>query len=155
MNKGFEVWFQNSGRKSKRRGTCLEALSLEAQLERFHQQDQTLSVLHLKRKNNVINKIISGEVLHLCIRVRNRDSEPEPDLNQCCGSMTFWGGSGSGFAVPCLWLMDPNPDSDPDPGFGSCYFLHWPSRCQQKTNFSTQFFLLITFWRYIYIIFRR
>ncbi len=24
---------------------------------------------------------------------------------QCCGSMTFWGGSGS--ADPCLWLMDP------------------------------------------------
>ena len=29
----------------------------------------------------------------------------------CCGSMTFWYGSGS--AYPCLWLMD--PDSDPDP----------------------------------------
>jgi hypothetical protein len=22
--------------------------------------------------------------------------------NQCCGSMTFWGGSGSGSAYPCL-----------------------------------------------------
>jgi hypothetical protein len=32
---------------------------------------------------------------------------------QCCGSMTFLGGSGS--ADPCLWLMDPDPDSDPDP----------------------------------------
>ncbi len=31
---------------------------------------------------------------------------------QCCGSMTFWGGSGSrsGSADPCLWLMDPDPD---------------------------------------------
>ncbi len=29
---------------------------------------------------------------------------------QCCGSMTFWGGSGSGPADPCLWLMDPDPD---------------------------------------------
>ncbi len=47
--------------------------------------------------------------------------------------MTFWGGSGS--ADPCLWS-----------GSGSCYFRHWPSRCQQKTNFLTQFFLLITFW---------
>ncbi len=56
--------------------------------------------------------------------------------NHCCGSMTFWGGSGS--ADPCLWLMD--PDSDLDPGSGSCYFRHWPSRCQQKTNFFTQFF---------------
>ncbi len=73
----------------------------------------------------------------------------------CRGSMTFWGGSGS--AVPCLLLMDPDLDSDPDPdpGSGSCYFRHWPLRCQQKTNFLTQFFLLITFWSYIYIIFQR
>ncbi len=42
---------------------------------------------------------------------------------KCSGSMTFWCG--------CLWLMDP----DPDPVFGSCYFRHWPSRCQQKTFF--------------------
>jgi hypothetical protein len=62
---------------------------------------------------------------------------------QCCGSMTFWGGSGSGSADPWLWLMDLDPN--PDPGPGSCYCCHWPSRCQQKTNFLTQFFLLITF----------
>ncbi len=68
---------------------------------------------------------------------------------QCCGSMTFWGGSGSGSSDPCLRLMDP------DPGSGSCYFRHWPSRCQQKTNFLIPFFLLITFWSYIYIIFQR
>jgi hypothetical protein len=30
-------------------------------------------------------------------------------------------------------------------GSGSGYFRHGPSRCQQKTNFLTQFFLLITF----------
>ncbi len=30
---------------------------------------------------------------------------------QCCRSMTFWGGFGSGSADPCLWLMDPDPDS--------------------------------------------
>ncbi len=54
---------------------------------------------------------------------------------QCCESMTFWGGSGS--SDPCLWLMDPDPDSDPDSdsGSGSCYFRHWPSRCQQKLIF--------------------
>ncbi len=40
-------------------------------------------------------------------------------------------------------------------GSGSCYFRHWPSRCQQKTNFLTQFFLLITFWSNIYIIFQK
>jgi hypothetical protein len=27
---------------------------------------------------------------------------------QCCGSRTFWYGSGSGY--PCLWLIDPDPD---------------------------------------------
>ncbi len=40
-------------------------------------------------------------------------------------------------------------------GSGSCYFRYWLSRCQQKNYFLTQFFLLITFWRYIYIIFQR
>ncbi len=54
---------------------------------------------------------------------------------QCCRSMTFWcgSGSGSGSADPCFWLMDP------DPGSGSCYFRHWPSRCQQKSNFCLNF----------------
>ena len=41
-------------------------------------------------------------------------------FKQCCGSMTFWGGSGS--ADPCLWLMDPD-----------------------STNFS----LIISLWSYI------
>jgi hypothetical protein len=36
-------------------------------------------------------------------------------------------------------------------GSGSCYFRHWPSRCQQKTNFLTHFFLLSTFWRYLHL----
>ncbi len=83
-----------------------------------------------------------------CGSMRNPGSVADPWL-------TFWGGSGSGSADPCIWLMAPDPDSDPDPGSGSCYFRHWPSRCQQKTNFLTQFVLLITFWSYIYIIFQR
>ncbi len=32
---------------------------------------------------------------------------------QCCESMAFWCGSGSGSADPCLWPMDPDPDADP------------------------------------------
>ncbi len=28
-------------------------------------------------------------------------------------------------------------------GSGSCYFRHWPSRCQQKTNFQHNFFCLL------------
>jgi hypothetical protein len=65
---------------------------------------------------------------------------------QCCGSMTFWGGSGSGSADPCLWLMDPES--------GSCYFRHWPSQDGNKNLSFKKAFLLITFWRYIYIIFK-
>jgi hypothetical protein len=56
-------------------------------------------------------------------------------MYQCCGSMTSWGGSG--YADPCLWLMDP------DPGSGSCYSRHWPSRCQQKINLKKKFCLLL------------
>ncbi len=58
---------------------------------------------------------------------------PSQSENQCCGSMTFWCGSGS----------------------GSSYFRQWPSRGQQKTNFVEKAFLLITCWWYIYIIFQR
>ncbi len=45
-----------------------------------------------------------------------RGLEPDPKWakerkHQCCGSMTFWCGSGSDFgsADPCLLLMDPDP----------------------------------------------
>ncbi len=74
------------------------------------------------------------------IRMRILDLfDPGSGIRQCCGSMTFWCGSGS--ADPCLWLMYP------DPGSGSCYFCHWPSRCLQKTNsfliFSAYYFLKV------------
>ncbi len=49
--------------------------------------------------------------------------------------MTFCCGSGS--ADPCLWLMNP------DLGSGSCYFRHWPLRCQQETNFYFFIFSLL------------
>ncbi len=104
----------------------------------------SLSKSHIK--NNGFRFSIE-EPKKICIKCeKSRWNHPAGDL-QCCGSMTFWGGSGS--ADPCLWLMDP------DPGSRSSYFRHWPSRCQQKTNFLTQFFLFITFWSYIYIIFQR
>jgi hypothetical protein len=62
---------------------------------------------------------------------------------------------------PWHFCVDPDPqihaseDPDPDHGFRSCYFHHWPSISQQKTNFFTKFFLLVTFLGYIYIIFQR
>jgi hypothetical protein len=55
-------------------------------------------------------------------------------LTQCCGSMPLTNGSGF--------------------GSGSGYIRHCPSRCQQKANLK-KVFLLLTFWRYIYIIFQR
>jgi hypothetical protein len=36
-------------------------------------------------------------------------SESTDSTNQCCGSMKFWYGSGSGSAVQYLGLMDPDP----------------------------------------------
>ncbi len=60
--------------------------------------------------------------------------------DQCSGSMIFLCGNGSG-SMPVT----------NGSGFGSCYFRHWPSRWQQKTNFFNEVFLLITFWRYIHI----
>jgi hypothetical protein len=51
------------------------------------------------------------------------------------------------------WIRGSMPLTN-ESGSWSCYFCHWPSRCQQKVIFLTQFFLLITFWRYIYIIFQ-
>ncbi len=39
--------------------------------------------------------------------------EERSTCRQCSGSMTFRCGSGS--ADPCLWLIDPDPDADPNP----------------------------------------
>ena len=69
-------------------------------------------------------------------KYRNSTGIPLPD-KQCCGSMTFWCGSGSG--DPCIWLMDPDP----------CIFINdIQDGCKNKI------FLLLSFWRYFYIIFQ-
>jgi hypothetical protein len=65
-----------------------------------------------------------GRPKNLRIRIRNTEEQPvkiaenhqrTDRKKQCCGSMTFWCGSGSGSADPCRWLMDPDPNADPDP----------------------------------------
>ncbi len=56
----------------------------------------------------------------------------------------FWYESGS--ADPCLWLMD--PDSDP-----AIFIINLQDA--NKKVIKKIVFLLITFWRYIYIIFQR
>ncbi len=58
-------------------------------------------------------------------------------FHQCCGSMTFWGGSGSGSADPCLWLMDP----DPDPAIFDIDLQY----ASKKLIFQQNFFCLILF----------
>ncbi len=51
----------------------------------------------------------------------------------------FGGGSGSGSADPCLWIMDPAAS-------GSFYFHHWPSRCPPtKTIFFFKFSCILLF----------
>ncbi len=64
--------------------------------------------------------------------------------NQCCGSMTFWYGSGSGSAHPCLWLMDPDPDT--------AVFVFDLQDVNKKLFFLS--LLAYYFWRSIYIIFK-
>ncbi len=62
---------------------------------------------------------------------------------QCCGSMTFWYGSGS--VDQCLWQMDPDPAIfaiDLQDANNNCF----------KTSFSAYYH---TSWRYIYITFQR
>ncbi len=50
-----------------------------------------------------------GTVQRRLVRDRYRSSLTLFNIHQCCGSMTFWRGSGSGSADPCLWLLDPDP----------------------------------------------
>ncbi len=64
--------------------------------------------------------------------------------NQCCGSKTFWYGSGSRSADPCLWLMDPDP----------AIFVIDLQEANKKLILK-KVFLLNTYWRYIYINFQR
>ncbi len=40
-------------------------------------------------------------------------------------------------------------------GSGSCYFRHWPSRRQQKTNLKKKFFCLLLFEGILHFIFQR
>jgi hypothetical protein len=47
-----------------------------------------------------------GPFVDVCIEA-GVPAEANRYTEQCCGSMTFWCGSGSGSADPCLRLMDP------------------------------------------------
>ncbi len=59
----------------------------------------------------------------------------------CCGcGCAFWCGFGSGYANPCLRIMDPDPE---------------PANFVIDLQDPNKNFLLITLWRYIYIIFQR
>ncbi len=66
---------------------------------------------------------------------------------QCCGSMTFWCGSGS--EDPCLWLDGSGC------GSGSFYFSSLTFKMSTKKLIKKKVFLHITFWRYFYIIYQR
>jgi hypothetical protein len=58
-----------------------------------------------------------------------------PRFEQCCGSMTFWCGSGS--ADPCLRLMDPDPDLP--------IFVIDLQEANKKLIFLNKFFCLLLF----------
>jgi hypothetical protein len=63
---------------------------------------------------------------------------------QCSGSMTFWCGSGS--ADPCLWLIDPDLDSDPDPAI-FVINLQDANKKLIKKSFSPYYFLKVHFFQ--------
>ncbi len=63
---------------------------------------------------------------------------------QCRRFVTFWYGFGSADSYICGFV----PLSY---GFGSCSFLLWLSRREQR-KFFLKFLLLFTFWRYVHII---
>ncbi len=52
-----------------------------------------------------------------------------------------------------IWIRGSMPLTN-GTGSGSCYFRHWPSQDANKKLIFLQVFLLITFWRYMYIIFK-
>jgi hypothetical protein len=63
-------------------------------------------------------------------------------LIQCCGSVTCWYRSGSGYANPYLWLTDL---------IRILLFLSMTFKTLTRNNFLTSF-LLMTFWSYIYLV---
>jgi hypothetical protein len=66
-------------------------------------------------------------------------------LYQCCGSMTFW---------IRIWIRGSMPLTNGSGcGSGSSYFRHSPSFTNKKLIF-VKVLLLITFWRYMFIIFK-
>ncbi len=66
--------------------------------------------------------------------------------HQCSGSMTFWRGSGSGSADPCLWLMDPDPDSAPAPdAIRILLFSSLTFKMPPKNDFFKTFFCIVLF----------
>ncbi len=54
-----------------------------------------------------------------------------------------------------IWIRGSMPRTNGSGcGSGSCYFRHWPSQDPNKKLIFKKVFLLITFWRYMYIIFK-
>jgi len=78
-------------------------------------------------KNFVCDCASNGYTFAYVVSVPASTAVIEPFL-QCCGSMTFWCGSGPGSADPCLWLTDPDADiqhcipASAGPGRTTTYF---------------------------------
>jgi hypothetical protein len=60
--------------------------------------------------------------------------------------MTFWCGSGSGSADPCLWLLD--PDADPDPAIFVIVLQDANKKLNLKKSFSAYYFLKVHFYHF-------
>ncbi len=69
-------------------------------------------------------------------------------FNQCCGSVTFWYGSGSVYANPYLWLTDPDSDPTPDP---APYPVIFVSDLQLQDNKMTKKINFLRFFAYYFL----
>ncbi len=89
------------------------------------------------------NQDFSSLRIRSCIQEGSQNNADRDPYQQCCGSVTFWFRSGSADLCPLT--------NGSGSAARSCCYRHWPSRRQQQTIL----FLLITFWRYVYINFQR
>jgi hypothetical protein len=68
---------------------------------------------------NNLKKFISicsyGNTIIQCLPIRIGLHQTVSPIEQCCGSITFWYGSGS--AEPYQWLTDPDSNPAPAPAF--------------------------------------
>ncbi len=120
-------------------------------------RSQNLRIVSGSSWNRIQIKISNSHLQSKKVSTHTKTKSELFFTRQCSGSMTFWCGSGS--SDPCLWLNGSGYGCGFGSGSGSwirtLLFSSLTFKMPAKNYFLPQFFLLVTFWRYIYIIFQR